>query len=163
MIILRIIEWHLQPIPDGDLGPRFNLCAYSELPACSTARKNVKDFIFKNVIFDENSVFWRISYQMMLSSYKCNTSLICKFSRKKHQILASNFFNFIYALDYVQTGPKSYSSYSGYKPSHWRKSCLVLKSSLKFQFCRDFSLCLGHFWLIGIQCEICIEPNNKKL
>ena len=135
----------------------FNLCAWYSV-------KNVKVFIFKNVIFDENSVFWRISYQMMLSSYKCNTSLICKFSRKNIKSWHQKFFNFIYALDYVQTGPKSYSSYSGYKPSHWRwKSCLVLKSSLKFQFCRDFSLCLGHFWLIGIQCEICIEPNNKKL
>ena len=26
MIILRIIEWHLQPIPDGDLGPTGLTC-----------------------------------------------------------------------------------------------------------------------------------------
>ena len=35
MIILRIIEWHLQPIPDGEMGTRFNLCANSVLPAYS--------------------------------------------------------------------------------------------------------------------------------
>ena len=54
-------------------------------------REKRKVFIFKNVIFYENSVFWRISYQMMLSSYKCNTSLICKFLRKNIKSWHQNF------------------------------------------------------------------------
>ena len=119
------------------IGLRFDLCAYDSA--------KMKSFRFKNNIFDENSVFWRISYQMMLSSYKCNTSLICKFSRKNIKSWHQKFFNFIYALDYVQTGPKSNSSYSGYKPSHRQKPCLVLKIKPEISILSWFFIVFGTF------------------